>query len=123
MLDALGLSLAYGEREILRDLELKVAAGESSASSVLRAAARRRCCACWPGLTLPTSGEVRFKGRRVDAPQPGIAIVFQDYGRALLPWRTVFGNVALAFEARGLDKGAAGTHRRAARQDAARRAC
>jgi NitT/TauT family transport system ATP-binding protein len=28
--------------------------------------------------------------------------VFQDYGKALLPWRTVWHNVALAFEARGL---------------------
>ena len=35
-------------------------------------------------------------------PQTELAVVFQDYGRALLPWRTVAGNVALALEARGI---------------------
>jgi NitT/TauT family transport system ATP-binding protein len=31
-----------------------------------------------------------------------VAFVFQDYGRALLPWRTVEGNVGLALEAAGV---------------------
>jgi NitT/TauT family transport system ATP-binding protein len=33
------------------------------------------------------------------APSPDVAVVFQDYGRALLPWRTAAGNVSLALEA------------------------
>jgi NitT/TauT family transport system ATP-binding protein len=56
------------------------------------------------GLLPASSGEARFQGRRVDSPQTELAIVFQDYGRALLPWRTVAGNVALALEARGTPK-------------------
>ncbi len=52
------------------------------------------------GLLLPTRGEVIYKGQKVGAPQPELAVVFQDYGRALLPWRTVYGNVELALEAR-----------------------
>jgi len=32
-------------------------------------------------------------------PRRDIAIVFQDYGKALLPWRTAAGNVSLALEA------------------------
>ena len=56
------------------------------------------------GLLPASSGEARFQGRRVDEPQTELAIVFQDYGRALLPWRTVAGNVALALEARGTPK-------------------
>jgi NitT/TauT family transport system ATP-binding protein len=35
-------------------------------------------------------------------PRRDIAIVFQDYGKALLPWRTAAGNVALALEAGGM---------------------
>ena len=35
-------------------------------------------------------------------PRRDVAVVFQDYGRALLPWRTASGNVALALEAMGV---------------------
>ena len=35
-------------------------------------------------------------------PRRDIAIVFQDYGKALLPWRTAAGNVSLALEAGGV---------------------
>jgi NitT/TauT family transport system ATP-binding protein len=36
--------------------------------------------------------------------------VFQDYGRALLPWRTVQGNVSLALEAAGVPKAERAAH-------------
>ena len=52
------------------------------------------------GLLTPTHGQVLYKGQQVQAPHPELAVVFQDYGRALLPWRTVYGNVELALEAR-----------------------
>jgi NitT/TauT family transport system ATP-binding protein len=51
------------------------------------------------GLAVPTAGSIMFKGRVVAEPQPEVAFVFQDYGRALLPWRSVSGNVELALEA------------------------
>jgi NitT/TauT family transport system ATP-binding protein len=57
------------------------------------------------GLIRPTEGEARFEGRTIEAPSPELAIVFQDYGRALLPWRTVAGNVLLALQARGTPRG------------------
>jgi len=53
------------------------------------------------GLIRPQAGEAIFDGRAVERPTPELAIVFQDYSRALLPWRTVAGNVELALEARG----------------------
>lgn len=57
------------------------------------------------GLIRPQEGEARFDGKVVDRPTPELAIVFQDYSRALLPWRTVAGNVELALEARGAPRG------------------
>ncbi len=48
------------------------------------------------GLLLPTRGEVIYKGQKVGAPQPELAVVFQGYGRALLPWRSRYGHVELA---------------------------
>ena len=51
------------------------------------------------GLYQPTRGKVNFDGQPMLQPRREIAIVFQDYGKALLPWRTAAGNVSLALEA------------------------
>jgi NitT/TauT family transport system ATP-binding protein len=52
------------------------------------------------GLLTPTGGSVMFENAAVTGPSRERAIVFQDYTNALLPWRTVAGNVALSLEAR-----------------------
>jgi NitT/TauT family transport system ATP-binding protein len=54
------------------------------------------------GLLQPTRGTVSYEGQPMLSPRPDIAIVFQDYSRALLPWRTAASNVSLALEARGM---------------------
>ena len=54
------------------------------------------------GLILPSSGEILFQGKPVSGPSRDRAIVFQDYSKALLPWRTVAGNIALSLEACGV---------------------
>ena len=60
------------------------------------------------GLLTPTTGEVAFRGKPVTGPDRALAIVFQDYAKALLPWRTVAGNVALALESRNVPRGERG---------------
>jgi NitT/TauT family transport system ATP-binding protein len=52
------------------------------------------------GLIPATEGEVRYRGRPVTGPYPGVAMVFQSF--ALLPWLDVLGNVELGLKARGL---------------------
>jgi NitT/TauT family transport system ATP-binding protein len=53
---------------------------------------------CVAGLSRPTEGEVLLRGKRVEEPPPAMVLVFQDYGRALCPWRTILGNVLLPLE-------------------------
>jgi NitT/TauT family transport system ATP-binding protein len=48
------------------------------------------------GLLRPTQGQVFFENKLVTAPGPDRALVFQEF--ALLPWRTVEGNVMLGLE-------------------------
>jgi len=48
------------------------------------------------GLLTSTTGEVFLEGKVVDEPGPDRAIVFQNH--SLLPWLTVYGNVAIAVD-------------------------
>ncbi len=91
-----------GGREILSPTSFALERGEfvcvigpsgCGKTTLLRAAA---------GFAAPSGGRVLREGRPVTAPSREVAFVFQDYGRALLPWRTVRGNVALALEAAGV---------------------
>lgn len=93
------LAIHLGGREILSPTSFSVARGEfvciigpsgCGKTTLLRAAA---------GFVAPSAGSVRRHGVPITAPSREVAFVFQDYGRALLPWRTVQGNVALALEA------------------------
>ena len=48
------------------------------------------------GLWFPVRGELLVNGRTVSGPGPDRAVVFQEY--ALMPWRTVEGNVRFGLE-------------------------
>ncbi len=106
LLTAQALSLALGEgagrRTILEGLSFGVAEREFVCIVGPSGCGKTTLLRVLAGLLPSSGGEVRFAGAQVRAPRPDIAIVFQDYGRALLPWRTVAGNVALALEARGI---------------------
>ena len=93
------VSVHLGGREILSPTSLRVDRGEfvciigpsgCGKTTMLRAAA---------GFVAPSAGRVLRHGQAVSGPSREAAFVFQDYGRALLPWRTVHGNVSLALEA------------------------
>ncbi|HWO41673.1 MAG TPA: ABC transporter ATP-binding protein [Candidatus Eisenbacteria bacterium] len=54
------------------------------------------------GLIPCDSGEILINGKRVIGPGPDRAVVFQTF--ALLPWRTVLGNVEFSLELRQIPK-------------------
>ena len=95
------VDLAFGDHLVLGKLSFAIRRGEivcvvgpsgCGKTTALRVAA---------GLIAPTRGEVAFAGAPVRGPRRDVAIVFQDYSKALLPWRTAAGNVSLALEAMG----------------------
>jgi NitT/TauT family transport system ATP-binding protein len=54
------------------------------------------------GLLKPTAGEVTWRGKVVNGPTEGVAMVFQSF--ALFPWLTVQENVEIGLEARGVPR-------------------
>ncbi|MGD9988577.1 ABC transporter ATP-binding protein [Pseudonocardia sp.] len=56
------------------------------------------------GLLTPTAGGIRLGDKAISGPPPGVAVVFQDYGRSLFPWMTVGKNLSMAAAADKLPK-------------------
>jgi NitT/TauT family transport system ATP-binding protein len=55
---------------------------------------------CVAGLQNPESGSVWLRGKSVDGVPAELAVVFQDYSRSLLAWKTVAGNVEFPLRGR-----------------------
>jgi NitT/TauT family transport system ATP-binding protein len=99
---AVGLSLPgpQGSRKVLAGVDLEVAGGEV-VSIVGRSGTGKTTLLRVLGGLLPASeGTVLLGGRAVSGPPASAVTVFQDFERALLPWRTVRRNVALGLEGR-----------------------
>ena len=99
-----GISLAYGGRLIISDLSLQVGRGEIVCIIGPSGCGKTTALRMAGGLVQPDSGAVRLLGEPLTAPRRDVAIVFQDYGKALLPWRSAHSNVALALEAAGVPR-------------------
>lgn len=97
------LTLRYGEREIISRMNLTVSDGEILSIIGPSGCGKTTLLRIMAGLVSPTEGSVTSKGRAVTKPSRDRAIVFQDYGKALLPWRRVWSNVALPLELAGVD--------------------
>ncbi len=96
------VTLDLGGKTIIRDISLDVRPGEFLCIIGASGCGKTTALRLAAGLYQPTSGTVTFDGQPMLAPRRDIAIVFQDYGKALLPWRTAAGNVSLALEASGM---------------------
>ncbi len=55
---------------------------------------------CLAGLMRPTSGQVLFDGSEVTGPPEGLILLFQEYNKSLMAWRSVLGNVRFGLEGR-----------------------
>ncbi|EIE99276.1 ABC transporter ATP-binding protein [Saccharomonospora glauca] len=104
VVEARGLGHSYGERRIFRDLSFSVAAGEFVCIVGPSGVGKTTLLQCLTGLLGASEGEVVFEGATVHDPPEGVAIVFQDYSRSLMPWLSVLDNVALPLRSAGVGK-------------------
>jgi nitrate/nitrite transport system ATP-binding protein len=111
-LDVSGLHKSFVARgritHVLGGVELAVDEGEFVAIVGYSGSGKTTLVSLLAGLITPDAGEIVLDGQRVTEPGPERGIVFQQY--SLLPWLTVFDNVALAVDA--VNAGASAAERR-----------
>ncbi len=99
-----GVSHTYGETEVLRDINLDIPSGQIVCIVGPSGCGKSTLLRMLGGLEQPTSGQVLQLGTPPAGCLNPLTYVFQDF--ALLPWRSVRGNVALVLEDHGLDAAA-----------------
>ncbi|MGO4280716.1 ABC transporter ATP-binding protein [Cupriavidus sp. RAF20_2] len=92
------LTSASGEKTILQGIDLNIGRGEFLCMVGGSGTGKTTLLRALGGFCAPTGGAVFYEGAAFSGPPAGVVTVFQDYGNALLPWRTVRGNVALGIE-------------------------
>jgi NitT/TauT family transport system ATP-binding protein len=98
------VALDFGSRRIINDLHFTMRRGEFVCVIGPSGCGKTTLLRLLTGLVKPTGGAVRREGAPVTGPARDVAICFQDYAKALLPWRTCAGNVSLALEAAGVPR-------------------
>jgi NitT/TauT family transport system ATP-binding protein len=89
----------------LGDVSFRVEAGQFVSVVGPSGCGKSTLLQCLAGLLRPTSGQVLFDGREVTGPPEGLILLFQEYNRSLMAWRSVLGNVRFALEGRGGSRG------------------
>ena len=88
----------YGEgasrTEVLSNINLTIPEGEFLAIVGFTGSGKTTLVNLMTGLLQPSRGQVLYRGEPITKPAPERGIIFQNY--SLLPWLTVYQNVALA---------------------------
>jgi NitT/TauT family transport system ATP-binding protein len=108
MLEISGLAKTYGAgakaTHALRDVSFTVEDGEFVCVVGPSGCGKTTLLKCVAGLLRPTRGEIVLRGKRVTSSPDEMALVFQEYGRSLMPWASVRNNVLLPLRHKQLNK-------------------
>ncbi|GGF89938.1 aliphatic sulfonates import ATP-binding protein SsuB 1 [Azorhizobium oxalatiphilum] len=89
-----GVEKAFGERPVLRRLDLDIPAGQFLAVVGRSGGGKTTLMRLIAGLDAPTAGRVAVGGETVEGLQRNVRLLFQD--ARLVPWQRVLGNVGIA---------------------------
>jgi nitrate/nitrite transport system ATP-binding protein len=95
-LELRGVSKSYGGTPVLENINLSIEEGEFVALIGFSGSGKTTLMSILAGLVEPDAGDVRLRGAPAGSAGPERGVVFQSY--SLMPWLTVFENVAIAVD-------------------------
>ncbi len=95
-LELRGVAKSFGGPAVLHDINLTIERGEFVAIVGYSGSGKTTLVSLIAGLQRPDAGTVKLNDLEITAPGPDRGVVFQNY--SLLPWLTVYENIALAVE-------------------------
>jgi NitT/TauT family transport system ATP-binding protein len=105
VLEPRNLRVTYGRGAhavtAIGDISFQVRAGEFVSVVGPSGCGKTTLLKALSGLLTPSSGEVLVNGQTAHGVSPGLAMVFQEYTRSLLPWLSVRGNVEFPLRGAG----------------------
>jgi nitrate/nitrite transport system ATP-binding protein len=96
LLELKAVCKSYGATSILNNINLSIKEGEFIAIVGFSGSGKTTLISAIAGLIQADSGELLKQGQPITEPGPDRGVVFQNY--SLMPWLTVFENVALAVD-------------------------
>jgi NitT/TauT family transport system ATP-binding protein len=108
VMDVRGLEVVYGHGahrlQAIESISLSINRGELVCVVGPSGCGKTTLLKSISGLKAPTGGEIILAGQRVSGPPKGLAMVFQEYTRSLLPWYSVLRNVTFPLAAKKVSK-------------------
>ena len=99
MITAERLGFAYPDgTAVFKNFDLRIERGQAWAIIGPSGCGKTTLLYLIAGLLLPTEGELRLDNVLIRRPRPKTGLILQDYG--LLPWATVYENIALGYQLR-----------------------
>ncbi len=104
ILEAEHISRSYGKTAALMDFSLQVAAGETVGLTGLSGSGKSTCARVLAGLEHPDTGVVRYAGKELTGPDPGIQMIFQDLSGSFNPIRTIYQSLSAVLSMTGVPR-------------------
>lgn len=102
MIDVRNLAVFYGTEKVLVDITFTVEKNTTCAIIGPSGCGKTTLLYCLAGLVTPKTGSLMIDNQSIKGIRKDTALILQDYG--LFPWKTVWKNVSLGLQIRGMDK-------------------
>lgn len=102
MIEINDLNFNYGKEKVLNNINLNIKNNTTCAIIGPSGCGKTTLLYCLAGLLLPEEGKIKINNKELNGVRKETGVMLQDNG--LLPWKTVWNNIALGLKSRNMDK-------------------